>query len=163
MGILIIKSKKYGEMECMYDDNFKSIIDSFSWSLAKHSKTFYAITKGRRADGTIGTIRMHRLFIDGELIDHRDGNGLNNRIENLRAATKSQNAMNRGASNTNVTGYKGVYTKKLKNRTLYFASIRDSANVLKYLGSFRTAEEAALRFNQEVVLMHGEFAKLNII
>ena len=51
---------------------------------------------------------MHHGYMP-ELIDHIDGNTLNNRIENLRPATKSTNGMNRGKQKNNTSGYKGVY------------------------------------------------------
>lgn len=43
-----------------------------------------------------------------DLIDHKDTNGLNNRIKNLREASKSENSYNRGAQANNTSGVKGV-------------------------------------------------------
>lgn len=155
--VIIIKSKKYGNKECSYDDVFHPIISSFKWNLQKKRNTFYAITKGLRPNGTIGTLRMHRLILTGGIIDHKDQNGLNNYSANLRVATNSQNMQNRGPTKTNKLGFKGVYPKN----NGYCASIRNKENVLIYLGSFKTPVEAAKRFNQEAIKLHGEFVWLN--
>ena len=45
---------------------------------------------------------------EGMLIDHIDHNGFNNRIENLRLATKKTNGRNAGRSKANTSGHTGV-------------------------------------------------------
>lgn len=57
------------------------------------------------------TIRMHYLFGCKEY-DHKDCNPLNNRRNNLRPATKSQNATNRSKQSNNTSGIVGVYWHK---------------------------------------------------
>lgn len=68
-------------------------------------------------------------------IDHINGNGLDNRITNLRLVTRSTNQRNRGACKRNSTGIKGVYPTE--NGT--FAAQCGG----KYLGAFKTIETAA--------------------
>jgi hypothetical protein len=63
---------------------------------------------------------MHRLILglapeDGE-VDHRNGNGLDNRRDNLRVATQSQNAKNRRVSSINKSGVSGVFWHNGKQR-----------------------------------------------
>lgn len=72
-----------------------------------------------------------------DFLDHIDGNPLNNRIENLRPATKAQNAMNRRIRSDNSTGFKGIYPAGKKFR----ASICVSGKNV-YLGTFGTKEAA---------------------
>src|SRR6478736_3191496 len=73
-----------------------------------------------------GQIRKRRsLCIDkflqppkGVPVDHKDGNGLNNCIENVRLCTTAQNQWNRGKSRTSSSGYKGVTWDRRKRRWL---------------------------------------------
>lgn len=90
-----------------------------------------------------------------EIIDHIDGNSLNNRIENLRAATQSQNLCNRGKPKSNTSGYKGVYFDKTKNK--WRAEIQKHGEVHR-LGYFNAAEEAGAAYNTAAKELHGEFS-----
>ena len=60
---------------------------------------------------------MRNGSIDSNLdIDHIDGNSKNNKIENLREATLSQNCQNQKIRNTNTSGTKGVWFHKQSNK-----------------------------------------------
>lgn len=107
--------------------------------------------------------RGHRLawFIsygewpEDSQIDHINGDRADNRIENLRLATKSQNMMNRGIQAGNTTGYKGVSLDKSKGQ------FRASIKVMKrhkHLGYFDRAEDAAIAYAKASLALHGEFA-----
>ena len=74
-------------------------------------------------------------------IDHIDGNPSNNRIENLRPATKAENAYNRKISKNNTSGAKGVRWNKA-NKT-WMVSIGVNGKI-KYIGSFKDFELAEL-------------------
>jgi hypothetical protein len=84
-------------------------------------------------------------------IDHRDGNGLNNRIENLQEATSQQNAMNQKLYSVNSSGVSGVSWHKLNKK--WYASISVSKKRF-YLGSFDSFEDA-VRVRKEAELKHG--------
>lgn len=86
-------------------------------------------------------------------VDHIDGNMGNNAWANLRAATKSQNGMNRGANKNNSTGFKGVYFQA----NGYTAEVRKDG-VKYYLGRFKSAVEAAKAAERARDELHGEFA-----
>lgn len=93
---------------------------------------------------------------DGMQIDHIDGDKLNNRIENLRLATHSQNQHNRGAYSSNTSGMKGVYWHKSHEK--WSSAIRiDGA--LKHLGLFDTKELAHIAYCEAAKRLHGEFAR----
>ena len=107
--------------------------------------------------------RAHRLawlYMMGEWppqqIDHIDGNGLNNRFDNLRLANGTQNKANSRARKNNKLGIKGVH--KRGNR--YGAEIRISGRKI-YLGYFDTPEEASVAYAKAAREHFGEFAKVN--
>lgn len=91
--------------------------------------------------------RLAWLYAYGEwpdgLIDHRDRNPLNNRLDNLREASKAQNGQN-SKDRGRVSGYRGV-VKCSPNR--WSASIKLSGKRI-YLGSFKSAEEASSAYEK---------------
>lgn len=96
----------------------------------------------------------------GLLVDHKDGNGLNNRRSNLRLATYSQNSMNARVNKNSKSGYKGVTLHKDTGK--WTANIRYGGRQ-RYLGLFTTKEEAAEAYNRAAREHHGEFAFINKI
>lgn len=99
-----------------------------------------------------------------EIIDHINGDGLDNRKQNLRICTKSENACNRGIDRDNTSGYKGVcyISNKTKRVKRWIAQIAINKKHI-CIGYFHTKEEAAIAYNEAATKYHGEFAKLNII
>jgi hypothetical protein len=94
-------------------------------------------------------------------LDHRDRQRSNNRFDNLRPATDSQNAANRIKHSNNTTGFKGVtFVKRdaAKGRKPYRATI--CKNYKRYIvGQFWTAEEAAESYRAAAERLFGEFAR----
>jgi hypothetical protein len=90
-----------------------------------------------------------------EFLDHIDGNPLNNRIENLRPATKAQNAMNRKAKSDSSTGLKGVMPKgKRFGASIYLNGVS------KYLGTFDSADLAQAAYADAATKHFKEFARV---
>lgn len=103
----------------------------------------------------------HRIIwsmLKGEIpqgmeIDHINGNTLDNRIDNLRIATRGQNSRNRiGSSKLEMP--KGVSV----NRKRFIAKITYNGTLYR-LGSFKTLEEASNAYNEAAKRLHGEFAR----
>jgi hypothetical protein len=125
------------------------------WYANPAKRTFYARKHFLRA-GNHYSVTMHGLITGWPLVDHRNGDGLDNRRENLRPATQSQNSANRAVSNP--SGYKGVNWYK---RTGIWRATVQSAGKSKHLGYFRTPEEAARAYDAAAFEVWGEYAVLN--
>lgn len=114
---------------------------------------------------TVGTgkkaykLYLHRFVMSakaGTIVDHKNGNHLDNRRTNLRLASKAQNAVNTGKLVTNGSGYKGVVKHGKKFRAFVH---KDKKTI--YLGTFGTAKEAACEYNRASKKLFGKFAKAN--
>jgi hypothetical protein len=90
-----------------------------------------------------------------EFIDHINCKPSDNRIVNLRAATKSQNEANTRIRSTNTSGHKGVYLNKNKKWQAYITIQGRSV----YLGSFDKKEEASKAYLSMASKIHGSFAR----
>jgi hypothetical protein len=115
-------------------------------------------------------IRIHRrnypahqlawLYMTGgwgrPTIDHRDGNPANNRWNNLRRATSSQNNANRRRPRHNTSGFKGV---SLYRRTGKWRACISRNGRLISLGAFRTAQAAHAAYEAAAHELFGEFAR----
>lgn len=104
-------------------------------------------------------VRLHRFLLNaapGVLVDHVNGNTLDNRRCNLRVATKAQNAANSNPKTGN--RFKGVTWQA--NSRKYFASIGFSGRTI-YIGRFDLAEDAARAYDRKARELFGEFARPN--
>jgi hypothetical protein len=93
-----------------------------------------------------------------KLVDHHDGDGLNNRWVNIRTATGTQNCANSIKPSSNTSGYKGAYYDK--RRQCFFAQIMVAGRQI-YLGTASDVEDAAMMYDEAARKYFGEFAKLN--
>lgn len=96
----------------------------------------------------------HHGYLPKE-IDHRDENKSNNRIENLRECTRSQNTFNTKLMSTNTSGHKGVGW--IKRDKMWEAKIRVNGKII-FLGYFDDKEVAAQVVKIERIKLHKEFA-----
>ena len=104
---------------------------------------------------------MHRFIMGaekGQEIDHVNSIKLDNRKSNLQFCTHIQNMSKIGIRKNNSTGYVGVSRKKSGKP---FRAYLRSAGIQLFLGTFDTAEDAALAYNEAAVKHFGEFARLN--
>lgn len=121
-------------------------------------------TSGRRTIGILGKKWMaHRLIFiyhygfTPEFIDHIDQDVTNNNIENLRAATKSENGSNRGKTKRNTSGFKGVWFKKSSKK--WAATIQKNKKSM-HLGVFETIELANEAYKKAALIHHKQFANV---
>jgi hypothetical protein len=89
------------------------------------------------------------------LVDHINGDRLDNRICNLRLGTKSQNHGNRGPQKNNTSGYKGVS----KGKNGWHAAIRLKGKTI-HLGVYDDIDEARYVYARKAYELFGEFARI---
>lgn len=99
---------------------------------------------------------IKRSLTAGEVVDHIDGNPLNNRRSNLRIATIAENSANCKKSVRNTSGFKGVTLHKKSGK---WQSCIKSGGKSHYLGLFNNPEEAFTAYKQAAIRLHGEFAR----
>ena len=149
----------------LVDDSDFKLVNSYRWYAEKHRSTYYAYNSVRKGNITEHS-SMHRLIMDaedGQQVDHKNGDGLDNRRENLRICTNVQNQGNRKTSthyggNTCSSTFKGVSWHKPANK--WTAQICKE-KVKRHLGCFILEEDAARAYDKAAKEYFGEFALLN--
>ena len=130
----------------LIDDDMYEYLSQWKWYCAVPTigrDLKYAVRKVANPDKTWTRYFMHRVLLDpipeGMIVDHINGNGLDNRKSNLRIVTYTQNSMNRKMNCRNKSGHSGV---RWHNRSkTWEASIRIDG-IWTYLGSSTDKEEA---------------------
>lgn len=144
------------------DDADASLVAGHNWHAEKDHGVWYARTKPLyRHNRKRPPITMHHLILGknaGGHIDHIDGDGLNNRRSNLRAATASQNAMNqRRLKANNTSGFKGVSRRR---NGKWHVQIQHLGRKI-HLGDFSDIQRAAETYDKAAKELFGEFAATN--
>jgi len=126
----------------------------------KYRKRQGRIDRERRRTG----LYLHHLIMGkppkGKCIDHINHDGLNNRKENLRFVTQSQNGQNSRKSKNCSSRYKGVSLHKRPRSKRWAAHITHKRKKT-HIGYFTCEHEAALAYNKKAKELWGEHALLN--
>lgn len=178
MPELIIESKTHGKHKILFDECDKEFVESHTWNIKKCKNTFYAKTNIPHPDGgwytwtnpktgkirrrrRMTSLRLHRLIMNppkGMMIDHINGDGLDNRRENLRVCTNAENQRNARLSSRNKSGYKGVSWNKRDKK--WRSQIQHERKV-RHIGYFDCPKEAARAWDAVAKELFGEYANLN--
>lgn len=135
-------------------------LDQFNWHASWDTRlhAFYA----KRWDWDSGkAISMAREILQcepGEEADHRNRNTLDNRRENLRKATRSQNTTNRKTQSNNTSGFKGVSWNKRDGKWVAYIT---HERIRLSLGYFSSKKEAIQSRNEAAKKLHGRFSVIN--
>ena len=149
------------KIECLdTKGNFKGYIVISTIDSEECKQYKWRIRNGRPESSKFGR-RLYNLIMklpinEEYVIDHKDGDPLNNTRDNLRIATFSQNTCNSKIRSDNTSGYKGVSFKRGK-----FVACITKDGISVDLGKHETAISAALAYNKAAKELHGEFAVLN--
>lgn len=139
------------------DFNWLSQWKWFCWEKNKNGQKY--AYRGQNKNGIHFPIQMHREILNakkGQICDHINRNGLDNRRKNLRFASYSQNAMNRRKNLNNTSGIKDLYYDKENKKW----RIQIRANNKFFSKRFEEKKEA-IKFLKKILLkLHGEFSCL---
>lgn len=164
MNSFIIDSKTYGKFEILVDEddyhNFLNYSKCIKSCKTKFKQFFYVVIYFNKKH-----YYLHRLITKCQdknmVVDHINHNTLDNRKENLRICTKSENVRNQEKSTRNTSSiYKGVWYNK--HRKKYIAEIKVNQKKIN-LGRFLSIKEAAKAYNDAATKYFGKFAYLNKI
>ena len=176
--IKVIGRNSSYELSVTIDEADLELIGQYKWHrlIGRHTTYVAAADKNRK------TVYLHRLIMGlmdaprSECVDHIDGNGLNNSRTNLRVTDNRGNQANarKHLSAKGSSPYKGVRYNTCNKTKPWVAYITLPAPAnpcsdnkrrgkTKYLGSYRTQEEAATAYNIAAMALFGEYAKLNDI
>ena len=138
---------------CRIDVESWPIVRGYRWYANKDRKTFYVATSIKREDGARSSLQLHRLLKNaprGVRVDHRNHDGCDNRMANLRLVTNGQNMRNRSEATVGGTSsLKGVCWARLQGK--WNASVKLN-EVAHYIGQYTCPYRAAIA--RDVIAYH---------
>jgi len=155
------KIKLTQDKYALVDNDDFEFLNQWKWYATKQGNTFYAHRDSRNRKRNKGNIvSMHREIMNNpnnKLVDHIDGNGLNNQRKNLRFCTKSENGMNQKIHKNSTSKLKGVTFDK--SRQKYLAQINVNKRKI-FIGRFINKEDAYKAYCEACKKYHREFANI---
>lgn len=151
----MVRSKTYGNRYTLVDNEDYGWLRQWKWRLSSDG---YAVRSQRiRGEKTL-LIYMHRLVNKtpkGKLTDHKNGNRLDNRKDNLRACGHTQNMWNNNSKVKAKSGVRGVLWDEARKK--WHVTLRKKGQLLHF-GSYRTIQEAKRARREAELTVLGEYA-----
>ena len=140
------------------DGAFYDIVSKYTWD--KDGNGY--ISASFKDKGRVHPHKLQNYIIPnipkGYIVDHINGNKLDNRMCNLRFATIKENNANRASKCNSSSQYKGVSFDRSRGK--WISSIQINGKT-KHIGRFDDEREAAIAYDTEALSVYGEFARLN--
>ena len=150
-GVMLTIKCSQGKAAAVSDIDYAKL-SVHKWYASQSKSGVWYATSGKG-------VAMHRMVMrakKGQIVDHIDGNGLNNRRENLRFVTHEQNA-----ANSRVRAVRPGYLRGIeRTKEGYRAVIRHRGQAI-YGPSFTRRIDAAKDYDRIKIMLHGEYACTN--
>lgn len=145
-AIIKIQNNQKGKLDCFIDIEDIEKVKNYYWNIRydkRHPNSTMYVESHKRLNGKNVRIHLHRLITncpDKYVVDHINGNGLDNRKNNLRVVTQKSNTLNRIFSNRTLpTGV--ILDGRSKNTSPYIVTFQG-----KYIGRFKDVESAKNKY-----------------
>lgn len=137
----------------LVDDADFALVSEHSWRAVRGGRTYYARSPEMK-------MQMHRLLLGAcdKVVDHINGDGLDNRRENLRFCAVKENIRNQRKRIGTTSVFKGVSWKRATAK--WSVCIEQNSERL-WLGTFDSEIRAAKQYDRAARIFHGQFAKTN--
>jgi hypothetical protein len=142
--------------EAVIDVEDAHLVEGFNWWASVGVRTVYA-RRTNFSDIPRQSEKMHRVIMacpEDKVVDHIDGDGLNNRRSNMRIVSRAENTCNRRITLKSTSGFKGVSADKGSWRAQISVGGKQ-----RRLGHFATPEEAHAAYCAASAALHGEFGR----
>jgi hypothetical protein len=131
-------------------------LSQYKWcaQFSEYTRTYYAVRKCRGH-----TVFMHRMIMNppgGKVVDHMNGNGLDNRRCNLRICSPKENSCNKPKRRNTKSRFIGVYRRRNKYQVILKHNGKAYGG-----GMFDDEVEAAKARDRLAIQLHGKYARLN--
>lgn len=161
--ILKIISRKHGEFDVYISKESFDLCKKYNWNINRYKRTknqlnvYYYIVNDK-----VGLLHRYLMGVAqrNQIVDHINGNTLDNRIENLQVLTHRQNLTKQKINITNKSGRPGVIFNKHLKSPKWVAYIYIN-NKYKHLGYFNTFEEAATCRENAENMYYGKYKSID--
>lgn len=156
------KSVGKGKLKTLIDEDCLDIFSTHSWTTVKKGRNIYVVAETTKVDGKRPIVYLHRLITratdKNQIVDHINGNSLDNRRSNLRITDRKGNGRNQHSRSR--CGYKGVTCMKKLKKNPWLAQIMVNYKHI-YLGIYPTPEDAAKAYDEAARIHFGAFGRYN--
>lgn len=143
------------------DQKNEAILSQYGWYVVKERSNYYVSANKKVGDRRI-KIKLHREIMKLDykvgVVDHINGNGLDNREENLRLSDYQKNSWNRKISTNKSSQFKGVFWSKSIKR--WVSAIKKDGKQI-HLGSFKDEILAGKAYDDACKILFGEYGRGN--
>jgi len=140
------------------EEDYERLVAMGKWYALKKKHHVYAVRSVRLKEKRPLFI-MHRVIMeakDGQIVDHINRDGLDNRKANLRICSHAENIRNQIGHSMSFSKFKGV----VRHKNAWQSQIGFAGKYI-YLGRFENEVDAAKAYDEAAKDLHGEFARLN--